>query len=205
MLLMRDGQPKLRFQHRRIHEWPPEGGFSTVCESVPEEEHAGLFELSVRLLQKLDWTGAALILLAIGMFVLEATVASHGILALGGIVAMVAGALMLVRGPIPQLRIQLGTTLAVAIPLAFITVFLVRLVYLSHQRKSVTGEEGMIGELGVAKSAIHNDGKVLVHGEHWNAFSEKPIPAGSRVRVVNLHGLRVEVEAVDDVGGPAGH
>jgi len=153
----------------------------------------------------LNWTGAALILLAIGMFVLEATVASHGILALGGIVAMVAGALMLVKGPIPQLRIQLGTTLAVAVPLAFITVFLVRLVYLSHQRKSVTGEEGMIGELGVAKSAIHNDGKVLVHGEHWNAFSEKPIPAGSRVRVVNLHGLRVEVEAVDDVGGPAGH
>ncbi len=145
-----------------------------------------------------NWTGAALILLAIGMFVLEATVASHGILALGGIVAMVAGALMLVRGPIPQLRIQLGTTLAVAIPLAFITVFLVRLVYLSHQRKSVTGEEGMIGELGVAKSDIHNDGKVLVHGEYWNAYSEKPIPAGSRVRVVEVHGLRIKVETVND-------
>ncbi len=145
-----------------------------------------------------NWTGAALILLAIGMFVLEATVASHGILALGGIVAMVAGALMLVRGPIPQLRIQLGTTLAVAIPLAFITVFLVRLVYLSHQRKSVTGEEGMIGELGAAKSDIHNDGKVLVHGEYWNAYSEKPIPAGSRVRVVEVHGLRIKVETVND-------
>jgi len=145
-----------------------------------------------------NWTGAALILLAIGMFVLEATVASHGILALGGIVAMVAGALMLVRGPIPQLRIQLATTLAVAIPLAFITVFLVRLVYLSHQRKSVTGEEGMIGELGVAKSDIHNDGKVLVHGEYWNAYSEKPIPAGSRVRVVEVHGLRIKVETVND-------
>jgi membrane-bound serine protease (ClpP class) len=145
-----------------------------------------------------NWTGAALILLSIGMFVLEATVASHGILALGGIVAMVAGALMLVKGPIPQLRIQLGTTLAVAIPLAFITVFLVRLVYLSHQRKSVTGEEGMIGERGLAKSDIHNDGKVLVHGEYWNAFSEKPIPEGSRVRVVKVHGLRIEVEAVND-------
>ena len=145
-----------------------------------------------------NWAGAALILLAITLFVLEATVTSHGILALGGIVAMIAGGLMLVQGPIPQLRIQLSTTLAVTFPVAAITVFLVRLVYLSHQRKSVTGEEGMIGELGVAKSDIHNDGKVLVHGEYWNAFSEKPIPAGSRVRVVKVHELRIEVEAVND-------
>ena len=56
----------------------------------------------------------------------------------------------------------------------------------------------MIGELGVAKSDIHNDGKVLVHGEYWNAYSEKPIPAGSRVRVVEVHGLRIKVETVND-------
>lgn len=144
-----------------------------------------------------NWTGAALILLAVTLFVLEATITSHGILALGGIVAMVAGALMLVEGPIPQLRIQLSTTLAVAIPLALISVFLVRLAYLSHGKKSVTGGQGMIGELGVAKSAIHDDGKVLVHGEYWNASSATPIPAGSRVRVVRIHGLRIEVEAVN--------
>lgn len=144
----------------------------------------------------LNWTGVVLILLAIVMFVLEATITSHGILALGGIAAMVAGGLMLVQGPIPQLRIQLATTLAVAIPLALITVFLVRLVYLSHQRKSVSGEEGMIGELGVAKTGIHNDGKVLVHGEYWSAFSEKPIPEGAKVRVVKVEGLKVEVERI---------
>ncbi|HYR86189.1 MAG TPA: nodulation protein NfeD [Terriglobia bacterium] len=147
-----------------------------------------------------NWTGALLILVAIGLFVLEATVASHGILALGGIVAMIFGALMLVQGPIPQLRIHLATTVAVTFPLAIITVFLVRLVYLSHQRKSITGVEGMIGELGVAKTDIRNDndGKVLVHGEYWTAFSDKPIPAGSKVRVRRVHGLRLEVEAVND-------
>ena len=85
-----------------------------------------------------NWAGVALILLAITLFVLEATVTSHGILALGGIVAMIAGGLMLVQGPIPQLRIQLSTTLAVTFPVAVITVFLVRLVYLSHRRKSVS-------------------------------------------------------------------
>jgi membrane-bound serine protease (ClpP class) len=142
-----------------------------------------------------NWTGAVLILVAITLFVLEATVTSHGILALGGCVAMIAGGLMLVQGPIPQLRVQLGTTLAVTIPLAFITVFLVRLVVLSHRRRSVTGEQGMIGEMGVAITDVHPDGKVLVHGEYWNASSADPIAAGSRVRVVNVHGLKVKVEA----------
>jgi membrane-bound serine protease (ClpP class) len=144
-----------------------------------------------------SWTGAALILLAITLFVLEATITSHGILALGGIVAMIAGGLMLVQGPIPQLRIQLSTTLAVTFPVAVITVFLVRLVYLSHRRKSVSGESAMVGEVGVAKTDIHTEGKVLVHGEYWNASSPKPIPAGSRVRVSKVQDLRIEVEAVN--------
>ena len=144
-----------------------------------------------------NWAGAALILLAIVLFVLEATVTSHGILALGGIVAMIAGGLMLVEGPIPQLRIRFSTTLAVAVPLALITVVLVRLVYLSHRRKSVTGGQGMIGEEGTAKTDIHNDGKVLVHGEYWNASSDRPIPAGARVRVVRVQGLKIEVEPID--------
>ena len=143
-----------------------------------------------------NWAGAALILLAIVLFVLEATVTSHGILAVGGIVAMIAGGLMLVEGPIPQLRIRLSTTLAVAIPLSIITVVLVRLVYLSHRTKSIVGEEGMIGEQGIAKTEIHNEGNVFVHGEYWNAFSNRPIPAGARVRVVKVQGLKVEVEAI---------
>ena len=145
-----------------------------------------------------NWTGAALVVLAIALFVLEATVTSHGILALGGIVSMVVGGVMLVQGPIPQLQIRYTTTLAVAIPVAVLTVFLVRLVYLSHQRKSITGEEGMIGETGVAETDIHNnDGKVHVHGEYWSAHSDKPIAAGSKVRVVKMHGLKLHVEAVN--------
>jgi membrane-bound serine protease (ClpP class) len=141
-----------------------------------------------------SWTGAALILLAIVLFTLEGTVTSHGILALGGIIAMIAGGLMLVQGPIPQLRIRLSTTLAVTFPIAIITVVLVRLVVISYRRKAVTGEEGMLGESGVAKTDILDDGKVFVRGEYWNASSPHLIPAGSRVRVVKVEGLKVEVE-----------
>src|SRR5262245_43412932 len=91
-----------------------------------------------------NWAGAALILLAIVLFVLEATVTSHGILAIGGIIAMIAGGLMLVEGPIPQLRVHLSTVVGLAIPLAIITIVLVRLVFLSYRRKSIVGGEGMV-------------------------------------------------------------
>ena len=141
-----------------------------------------------------NWAGAALILLAIVLFVLEATITSHGILATGGVAAMIVGGLMLVEGPIPQLRVRLSTTLALAFPVAIITVVLVRLVYVSHRRKSITGEQGMLGESGVATTDIHDGGKVFVHGEYWNASSQKPIPADARVRVVKVEGLKVEVE-----------
>lgn len=142
----------------------------------------------------INWAGAALLVLAIILFALEATVTSHGILAIGGIIAMIAGGLMLVEGPIPQLRVRLVTALGLALPMALITTVLVRLVYLSHNRKSPVGEAAMIGEAGIAKTDIEKDGKVMVHGEYWNAYSERPIPAGARVRVIQVHGLTIEVE-----------
>ncbi len=143
-------------------------------------------------------TGAVLILLALALFVVEATVPTNGILAMGGVVAMVFGGLMLVQGPIPELRIQLGTILAVAIPLAVITVFLVRLVFVSHGKKVVTGRSGLIGEIGTASTDIHKDGKVMVHGEYWRAHSRNPIEQGSRVQVVKMAGLNIEVEIVSE-------
>jgi membrane-bound serine protease (ClpP class) len=141
-----------------------------------------------------NWAGALLILLAIGLFVMEATITSHGILALGGIVAMIAGGLMLVEGPIPELQMRWSTVIGVALPFAVITVVLVRLVYLSHRQKSILGEEGMIGEVGVAKTDVHEEGKVLVRGEYWNASADRPIPAGAHVRVIKAQGLKIEVE-----------
>jgi membrane-bound serine protease (ClpP class) len=141
-----------------------------------------------------NWAGAALILLAIVLFVLEATVTSHGLLAVGGILAMIFGGLMLVEGPIPQLRVRPITALGLTFPVALITIVLVRLVYLSRRRKSIVGQEGMVGESGIAKSDVYREGKVWVHGEYWNARSERPIPAGARVRVVKVNGLTVDVE-----------
>jgi membrane-bound serine protease (ClpP class) len=139
-------------------------------------------------------TGLLLILLAVALFVVEATVPSHGVLAMGGIVAMVAGGVMLVEGPIPELQVQLGTVLALAIPMALLTIFLVRLVLVAHRKKSVTGRSGMLGATGRAISEIHESGRVMIHGEYWTAHSGVPVPQGARVRVVGVEGLDLEVE-----------
>jgi len=141
-----------------------------------------------------NWAGAALIVLAIVLFGLEATITSHGVLGIGGIFSMIAGAMMLVEGPIPELRIHLATTIAVTIPVAFIMIFLVRLAVTSRRLKTITGGEGMIGEVGIAKSNVFTDGKVFVHGEYWNASSESTIPEGAPIRVVKVQGLKLQVE-----------
>lgn len=146
----------------------------------------------------INLTGVLLIVVAIALFVVEATVPSSGIFAMGGIIAMVAGGLMLVEGPIPELRIQLGTVLAVAIPVGVITVFLVRLVLVSHQKKAVTGQSGMVGITGTASTEVHQRGKVMVHGEYWAAHSRVPIEQGTRIRVLKVDGLNLEVETASE-------
>jgi membrane-bound serine protease (ClpP class) len=143
----------------------------------------------------INFSGVALILLAIVLFVLEAKITSHGILTIGGILAMVVGGLMLVEGPIPELTIHLSTVLAVALPLALITVFLLRLVLQAHRTKSATGDAWILGQAGTAITEIRKSGKVLVQGEVWNAWSRNTIPQGAWIRTVGLEGLLLEVQA----------
>ncbi|MCX6619568.1 MAG: nodulation protein NfeD, partial [Acidobacteria bacterium] len=109
--------------------------------------------------------------------------------------SMVLGALMLVDGP-PEMRIQLPTALAVALPFGVITVVLLSLVLKARSAKVVTGTSGMVGETGQAISAISPSGKVFVHGEYWDAVSPIPIPEGALVRVIAVTGLVVSVEPI---------
>ena len=107
---------------------------------------------------------------------------------------MVIGALLLVDGPIPEMRVHLMTALSVSIPLGIIAIFLMGLILRARQNRVVTGTEGMIGEIGVARTELGPEGKVFVHGEIWNAVANAPIPEGTRVRVSAVNGLRLVVE-----------
>ena len=141
----------------------------------------------------ITWAGVTLLVLGLVLFVLEAKIASHGILGFGGAAAMVLGAMLLVDTSVPELRIHFGTALAVTLPFALITVFLLRLVLKARELKVATGSAGMIDEIGVARTALEPEGTVFVHGEWWNAVSDAPVAEGGKVRVVSVEGLQLRV------------
>ncbi len=141
---------------------------------------------------------AALVLILAGfvMFALEAKFTTHGVLGIGGIALLTLGALLLVDGPIPELRVNLLTALAVSVPLGLITVFLMDIALRARRGKVVTGAQGLVGEIGTARTALSPEGKVFIHGELWDAVASGNIDAGQAVMVKRIDGLRLEVEAV---------
>jgi len=137
-----------------------------------------------------------LILASFALFALEAKFASHGILGLGGVVTLVLGGLLLVDGPIPEMRVRAGTALAVSIPLGIITIFLMKIALKARANKVVTGEQGMIGEIGVAQTTLSPAGKILVHGEIWDAVSSVEVGAGQQVIVRRIEALKLYVDPI---------
>ena len=151
----------------------------------------------------LRFAGAALILTAFILFALEAKFATHGALGVGGIAVMILGALLLVDGPIPQMRIRLLTAVAVSIPFGLLTIFLVNIAVRARRNKVVTGEKGLIGEVGVARTRLRPEGKVFVHGELWNAYCAVGAEPDTSVRITAVHDLMLTVEPVT-AGAPVG-
>lgn len=138
--------------------------------------------------------GLVLILAAFAMFIAEAKIQSHGIIGAGGILLMVLGALLLVDGPIPQMRVQLWAALAVAIPMGFITVFLMSVALKARKNKIVTGEQGLVGEIGLVTAALVPAGKIFVQGAIWDAVAAQNVEAGRRVVVRHVENLVLQVE-----------
>jgi len=135
-----------------------------------------------------------LILGAFALFAAEAKFASHGVLTVGGIALLTLGGLLLVDSPIPEMRVHLATALAVSIPLGIITAFLMTIALKARRNKVVTGEQGLVGETGVAQTALTPQGKVFVHGELWDAVAASPLPVGQLVVVRHVDGLMLQVE-----------
>jgi membrane-bound serine protease (ClpP class) len=135
-----------------------------------------------------------LIMGAFVLFALEAKFATHGVLGIGGIALLTLGGLLLVDGPIPQMRVHLLTALAISVPLGVITVFLMTIALRARRAKVVTGEQGMIGAIGEARTDIDPEGKVWVLGELWNAHAPSRVAIGENVVVRKVEGLELEVE-----------
>ena len=145
-------------------------------------------------------TGLVLILLALGLFIMEAKYTSHGVLAIGGIIAMLLGALMLVRSPLTHAGVSLGVAFGATLPFAFLTILLMRLVLRSRAWKPATGREQLVGAPGEVTEPFVKQtdgtlfqGMVRMHGELWRAVSKDEIPAGAQVQVTGIEGLTLHV------------
>lgn len=148
-----------------------------------------------------NYVGVLLILLAVVLFILEVKVVSYGMLSVGGIVAMAFGSLMLIDSSEPYLQISRAVIAATVAVSAGFFLLATWMVVRTQSRPVSSGQEGMIGEEGDALSPVDPRGKVFVHGEYWNAVSDRPIPQGARIRVAELReGLELKVEAVDPAG-----
>lgn len=149
--------------------------------------------------------GLLLIVLALGLFVLEAKYPTHGVLGVGGVLAMVLGALFLIRTPWTGMGVSLSTALGVALPFGVIAIVLMRFVLRSRTWKLATGKEELLSEEGEVTEPIGAPsaegsvtGMVRIHGELWRAATSagETIPKGARVRVRKVNGLTLEVEPV---------
>lgn len=145
-----------------------------------------------------NYAGLALILFALLLFILEIKIVSHGVLAIGGIVSLLLGSMMLIRrgaGPIGQISWAVIISSVVITTLFFL--FVIGMGLKAQRLKPVTGSESMIGEMGEAKEDLNPLGMVFLHGELWQAESLSGIiQRGEKVRVKNMQGFKLYVEKV---------
>ena len=142
----------------------------------------------------INYAGILLIILAIILFIVEVKVTSFGLLTIGGIISMLLGSLMLFESPAPYLRVSWFVLIPVILSTSALFILSATLAFRAYLSKPTTGMEGLAGEIGTAKTEILQEGKVFIHGEYWNAYSDEVIPEGEKVRVLKVESLRLKVE-----------
>jgi len=143
-----------------------------------------------------NYAGLALILFGVILFILEIKVVSHGLLSVGGVVALFFGSLMLIESPpgVEFMDVSLSVIITVTVCSAAFFLFVVGKGIAIMRKRATTGVEGMIGERGTARDAVDPLGSVTVRGEIWKARSESgSIAAGATVRVVDVDSLTLIV------------
>lgn len=142
-----------------------------------------------------NWAGLLLILFGVVLLIAEIKVVSHGVLAIGGVIAMLLGSLMLYDSPeTTGIRLSWYVVIPTVGTTAGLVFFAVTMGIRALYRPSVTGESAMVGRLGVATSALGPEGQVLIDGERWRAVSQDgAVAAGEAVRVAAIDGLTLTV------------
>jgi membrane-bound serine protease (ClpP class) len=142
----------------------------------------------------INYAGAALVLLGIGLMVAEAHIGSFGLIGVGGIVAFAIGAIMMFPPAVPGLGLSPAVVAVTTIVSAGFFLLLLSLLLRSRWRPVVIGKEALIGAIGEAVTWDEGEGRIRVKGEIWRARSKRPLQPGARVKVVDRDGLVLIVE-----------
>jgi membrane-bound serine protease (ClpP class) len=151
----------------------------------------GLYALAVL---PVNFAGLGLIILGLALMASEAFVTSFGVLGIGGAIAFISGATILIDTDIPAFRISWPLTAGIALTSLALSLIIIRLVFSSHNRPVVTGSEAMVRSHGEVLEWRGCRGHVLAHGERWAAISETPLKKGQQVRVAGIAGIILKVE-----------
>jgi membrane-bound serine protease (ClpP class) len=149
----------------------------------------------------INFAGLLLILFAIILFIAEVKVTSHGVLAVGGIVSMALGSLMLYDAPEVGFRVSWRVLVPTVALTAGFFLFALTLGVRAFRRRPLLGASGLVGQTGVARGALQPEGQVSVHGELWRAIADRPVADGAPVTVVEVQGLTLRVVGSDAPGG----
>ena len=143
-----------------------------------------------------NYAAVALIAFGIVLLVLEVKVTSYGALALGGIISLLLGSMMLIDSRLPELQIGLRFIIPIVGSVAGLLLLLVGMTVRAQQARATTGIDGMMNEVGRALTSIEPGGvgRVQTHGEIWTATATRAVSAGQMVRVVAVSGLLLTVE-----------
>ena len=144
-----------------------------------------------------NYAGALLFILGIVMLILEVTVTSYGLLAIGGVTAMILGSLFLFNEDFPYYQISWSVMLPVIALAVGFTFLVVNFGVRALRRQASTGSEGMIGRIGSAKTSLTPTGKIFFQGEIWDAVSSVPVTEGQPIQITQVEGLTVHVKPVE--------
>jgi len=146
----------------------------------------------------INYAGLLLVVLGAVLLIAEVNVMSYGLLSISGAISMFLGSIMLIDSDDPAMQISrmiLYPTLGMTFLFSIGSIYLAKK---SHQLRTTTGMEGLLGEIGVVKETLNPEGRVLVHGEVWSAESDTVISVGEKVSVEVVKGLKIQVRKVGE-------
>jgi membrane-bound serine protease (ClpP class) len=144
----------------------------------------------------INYAGAGLVLLGIGLMVAEAHIGSFGVIGVGGIVAFAIGSIMMFPSGVPGFQLSLAVVAAATLVTAAFFLLVISMLLRSRRRPVVTGKEALLGAEGETVAWQGAEGRVRVQGEIWRARAAAPLQPGTRIKVVDSDGLVLVVEAV---------